>query len=74
MQTEGSIQTIVGKTFDELILSSPQNIFLEVFIPIYLQNFARPSMLKIFTQKQDDVKSFISVVQQVVLQSKNLPD
>lgn len=63
MQTEGSIQTIVGKTFDELILSSPQNTFLEVFIPIYLQNFARPSMLKFFTQKQDDVKSFISVVQ-----------
>ncbi|KAF7135825.1 hypothetical protein RHSIM_Rhsim08G0222800 [Rhododendron simsii] len=32
-QTEGSIQTIVGKTFDELILSSPQNTFLEVHTP-----------------------------------------
>ncbi|KAG5537701.1 hypothetical protein RHGRI_024975 [Rhododendron griersonianum] len=31
--TEGSIQTIVGKTFDELILSSPQNTFLEVHTP-----------------------------------------
>ncbi|KAH7865783.1 hypothetical protein Vadar_011130 [Vaccinium darrowii] len=30
---EGSIQTIVGKTFEDLILSSPQNILLEVHTP-----------------------------------------
>ncbi|PSS17924.1 Protein disulfide isomerase-like [Actinidia chinensis var. chinensis] len=30
---EASIQTIVGKTFDDLILSSPKNILLEVHTP-----------------------------------------
>ncbi|XP_002516034.2 protein disulfide isomerase-like 1-6 [Ricinus communis] len=30
---EASIQVIVGKTFDDLVLSSPKNVLLEVFTP-----------------------------------------
>ncbi|KAJ4832071.1 Protein disulfide isomerase-like 1-5 [Turnera subulata] len=31
--TEASIQVVVGKTFDNLVLSSPKNVFLEVYTP-----------------------------------------